>query len=103
MAIAKFHTLEDLKQTGLPMFMSTVHPSVEIGEVYLQDEVISMWDFTDRKGQYIYYDNINMWGKDNLIQYVVNVCKRLDENSYQRIPLKKDLSNLNVYEQEGRA
>lgn len=95
MAIAKFHTLEDLIATGLPMFMATVSPSVDVGEVYLQDEVISQWDFGDYSDCYTYYDNLG----GTTIHYVVNICKKLDDRSYQTHHLKKDMSNLNLFEE----
>ena len=96
MAIMKFYTLEDLKATKLPMFASTIYPDVEIGQVYLSDEVISMWDFnfSSRKGKYVYYDDVG--GRP--IQNVVRVCKRIDETTTQCVILNEDLSNLNVFD-----
>ena len=96
MAIMKFYTLDDLEATGLPMFASTVSPKVGIGEVYLSDRVISMWDFnfSSRKGKYIYYDKAG----DTLIEKVVMICKRVDETGYKCEMLNKDLSNLNIFE-----
>ena len=92
----KFYTLDDLIATGIPMFDGTVSPDIEVGEVYLSDRVISMWDFnfSSRKGKYIYYDNAG----DTLIEKMVEVCKRVDETGYECVPLEKDLSNINVFE-----
>lgn len=95
MPIMKFYTLEDLKATGLPMFAGTVSPRVEVGEVYLSDRVISMWDFgfSSRKGKYIYYDKVG----ETPIEKVVEICKRVDETSYQCEMLNRDLSNLDIF------
>ena len=95
MAIMKFYTLEDLKATGLPMFAGTVSPRVAVGEVYLSDRVISMWDFdfSSRKGKYIYYDMVG----ETSIQKVVEICKRVDETGYQCEALNRDLSNLDIF------
>ena len=95
MAIMKFYTLEDLKATGLPMFAGTVSPHVEVGEVFLSDRVISMWDFdfSSRKGKYIYYDKAG----ETPIEKVVEICKRVDETGYQCEALNRDLSNLDVF------
>lgn len=95
MPIMKFYTLEDLKATGLPMFAGTVSPRVEVGEVYLSDRVISMWDFdfSSRKGKYIYYDTAG----DTTIEKVVEICKRVDETGYQCEMLNIDLSNLDTF------
>ena len=91
----KFYELEDLKATGLPMFAGTVRPSVEDGEVYLSDRVISMWDFDfpSRKDKYIYYDEVG----ETIIERVVEICKRIDETSYQCEMLNSDLSNLDIF------
>ena len=89
MAIAKFHTLEDLKATGLPMFMGTVSPTVEIGDVYLQDSVISQWDFKDYEPYYTYFEDG--------IHFVVRIAKQIDSRESQTAYLDKDLSNLDHF------
>lgn len=100
MAIMKFYTLEDLKATGLPMFAGTVSPRVKVGEVYLSDRVISMWDFdsSSRRDKYIYYDKAG----ETSIEKVVEICKRVNETSYRSEMLNRDLSNLDIFKLKER-
>lgn len=87
--IDKFHTLKELKDTGLKMFGSYVGSDTKIGEIYLQPVVISMWDWEDYSEFYTYFD------KDS-IHFLVNVCMKLDDRTTRAIHLKKDLSNINI-------
>ena len=89
MTICKIYTLKDLESTGLKVFDSCRYAGneVETGEIYLKEEVINQWDFTD-------YSNCYMFFEDG-IPVVVNVCKNDKANNVMCKHLNKDLSNAN--------
>ena len=93
MAVCKIYTLDDLKATGLKVFDSCRYAGneVEVGEIYLQGEVISQWDFSDYSNDYVFYDGIG----ETTIKEVVNVCKKIDDKTTKFKRLSKDLSNAN--------
>lgn len=86
MSIDKFHTIKELKNTGLPMFNAHVSADTKIGEYYLQPVVISMWDWEDYGDSFTYFDGS--------IQKVVHLCHKVSETHTKFERLKKDLSNL---------
>lgn len=84
--IDKFHTIEELKDTGLKMIGSCISDhDIPAGEKYLKPRVISQWDFSDYTDFYVYSDKFRM---------VVEICVRTDEKTTRSEKLKKDLSNL---------
>lgn len=85
--IDKFHTLQDLKNTGLKMFGAHVSSDAAVGEYFLQPEVISMWDFKDYSEFYTYFDEG--------IKLVVKLCIKTDKNTTKCSFLKhEDLKKL---------
>ena len=84
--MCKIYTLEDLKDTGLPVFDSCRHPDVGIGELHLKGSVISMWDWSNYSDYYTFYEND--------IRHLVKIHRKIDETTGEFRLLKKDLSNL---------
>ena len=78
--------MQDLIDTGLPVFDSCRYEDIKVGEKCLKPDVISRWDWKDYSEYYTYFD-------DN-IKLVVNIVTRTGEKSLISEHLKKDLSNL---------
>jgi len=78
--------MQDLIDTGLPVFDSCRCEDIKVGEKCLKPDVISRWDWKDYSEYYTYFD-------DN-IKLVVNIVTRTGEKSLISEHLKKDLSNL---------
>jgi hypothetical protein len=91
MSINIFYTFEELKNTGLKMIDGNRCPKdIAIGETYLSNKVICMWDFNCYDDYYTYFDDS--------IHLVVQVCKKIDKTYTKCENLKKDLSNLTIGE-----
>jgi len=84
--IDKFHTIKELKDTGLEMFNAHVASDTKIGQKFLQPKVISQWDFKDYSDFFTYYDGN--------IKLIVNLCIKTDDKTTKYEHLKKDFSNL---------
>lgn len=85
--ICKIYTIQELVDTGLPLIHNTrTTKDIPVGEYYLEESVINMWDVRDYSNYYTYYDDG--------VKMSVYVCFKEDETQSNGFLLRKDLSNL---------
>lgn len=84
--LCKIYTIQELIDTGLPLIHSTrTTKDIEIGQYYLEEAVINMWDVRDYTNYYTFFEDG--------IKHSVYVCLKREGVS-TRYLLRKDLSNL---------
>lgn len=92
MTKCKIYTIQELIDTGLPIFDGHRAADTKIGEKYITDTVISRWDFTDHSEHYRFFTRVG----ETVIEHVVQISMRTGEATGRVEWLKKDLSNLDT-------
>lgn len=95
----KIETIGDLKKLKLPiMGYGLQYSDLKIGDIFLNINTISQWDFKNYEDYINIYKNVNSLGNNKiLIKQVVTICQKDTDNHYNTELLLKDLSNINIF------